>query len=101
LLLGALMGSFRAPADAPVLTEPCPAPEIFATGCAGCERVSDGCVRLLLYSAGRPIGMDPDVPLERALVLRLAMPIEAVPAMIAQLGAFLEGAGVPRGRKVS
>jgi hypothetical protein len=83
---------------APVVTEPSPAPEIFATSCAGCERVSAGCVRLLLCSAQRPIGGEGDAAVEHVLVLRLVLSAEAAPDVIRQLAVALEEP--PPGRSI-
>jgi hypothetical protein len=84
------MGSVRAPPDY-ALCEPVPAPTIFVSGIGEITRIGGGCVCFVLYQ-NLP-DLDPDSPtVERQVVARIVVPIEAIPVAVRQTLAFVDEA---------
>jgi hypothetical protein len=84
------MGSVRAPPDY-ALCEPVPAPTIFVNGIGEITRIGGGCVCFVLYQ-NLP-DLDPESPaLERQVVARIVIPVDAIPVAVRQTLTFVDEA---------
>jgi hypothetical protein len=84
------MGSVHAPPYY-ALCEPLPAPTIFVSGIGEITRIGGGCVCFVLYQ-NLP-DLDPDSgAIERQVVARIIVPVDAIPVAVRQTLAFVDEA---------
>ena len=82
------MGSVRAPTDY-ALSEPVPAPTIFINGVADIAQIGGGCACFVLYQ--NVPDLDPaTATMERQVVVRIVIPLEAIPVAVRQALAFVD-----------
>jgi len=82
------MGSVRAPPDH-ALCEPIPAPTIFVSGIGEIARIGGNCACFVLYQSLPDL--DPDSPaVERQVVARVIVPLDAIPTAVRQALAFID-----------
>jgi hypothetical protein len=82
------MGSVHAPPEQ-ALCEPVPAPTIFISGVADIAQIGGGCVCFVLYQ--NVPDLDPGVAtMERQVVARIVIPLDAIPVAVRQTLAFVD-----------
>jgi len=84
------MGSVRAPPEQ-ALCEPVPAPTISINGVADIAQIGGGCACFVLYQNVPDI--DPGAAtMERQVVARIVVPLDAIPVAVRQALAFVDEA---------
>jgi hypothetical protein len=82
------MGSVHAPPEQ-ALCEPVPAPTIFVSGVADVAQIGGGCVCFVLYQ--NVPDLDPGAAtMERQVVARIVIPLDAIPVAVRQTLAFVD-----------
>ena len=98
----AAQGSARpqvaAPQPPPLINDPL-APEVFTTGCCGLS-IGPGTVTVTFESA-RCDHSDPNCPMQRVVVNRMVMPIQAAQALVLQLNDALQRSGLSPSKAVT
>ncbi|WP_174300716.1 hypothetical protein [Caulobacter sp. S45] len=82
----------------PLINDP-HAPEVFTTGCCGLS-IGPGTVTVTFESA-RCDHSDPTCPIQRVVVNRMVMPIQAAQALVLQLNDALQRSGLSPSRAVT
>ena len=82
----------------PLINDP-HAPEVFTTGCCGLS-IGPGTVTVTFESA-RCDHSDPSCPMQRVVVNRMVMPIQAAQALVLQLNDALQRSGLSPSKAVT